>query len=376
MKEAAPLRVNVAQLVPNCVVIEDVLGKSGRPLIQKNTVLTEQHLLILDKFLVEDVAVSNKLADGTVFKPKEIEARKPKEKLRKPIQQEPVVQDLTFTEHYQLVVEAFKEEFSKWERQSQIDLFRIRSMILPLFERVEAIGLNVFFLHHHARKNHYIYHHCVSLGLLSFYLAQRMGLTKKEAIQVGLSGLLSDAGLAKVNVPFKQKYQPLLHIEDDEIKKHPTLSYRLIESEKTLSQEQKLAILQHHERLDGSGFPLGVESDKVHLFARIIGLCDEYHASLCEAQFTEKPSLYHAIKRILDARFTKFDPKVVQAFIDTIAGFLMGAHVKLSNGQTAKIIFIDQNNLLYPMVQLVDQEQIIALEQERQLYIADVILEW
>lgn len=352
------------------------MGKSGRPIIPKNTVLSEHHILFLNKFLIKDVEVSSKLADGNIFKPIEVEEEVDIEHNEHDTINHQDVYDLSFKDHYLLVVQAFKEEFSKWERELTVDILTIRNMILPLYDRMDGMGLNLFYLHHHANRENYIFHHSVSVGLLSSYIAKRIGLTKRDAIQVGLAGVLSDSGLSKIDPMLVQKSIPILDTKDDALKRHPTFSYRLIESEATISQEIKLAVLQHHERLDGSGYPLGLTSEKIHLYSRIISVVDEYHALSCQQFFSGQPSPFNVIKRLIEDQFTKFDPKVVQAMIQSFTSLAIGINVTLSNHEIGKIMFIDDKKPLYPMVQLEESQHIISLDNERNLYITDLLLDW
>lgn len=100
--------------------------------------------------------------------------------------------------------------------------------------------------------------------------------------------------------------------ERDEIKKHPVYSYRLIESIRTITDAVKLAVLQHHERLDGSGYPLALKKEKIHKYARIIAVSDTYHAMTSERPYQKKQAPIDVINDLQKNELLKLDEKVIQ----------------------------------------------------------------
>src|SRR5699024_4779276 len=119
-------------------------------------------------------------------------------------------------------------------------------------------------------------HHGVSVAILSAYIDKKMGFSKDKCLQHGLSCFLCDISMAKIRPDIRFKTDVLNDAEYQEVKKHPIYSYRMIEQQPTVSHAAKLGILQHHERVDGSGYPLGLKKNKIHRFARIIAVCDIY----------------------------------------------------------------------------------------------------
>ncbi|MFD1040327.1 HD-GYP domain-containing protein [Virgibacillus byunsanensis] len=365
------MRVQPSQLVSGCVLLTDVMGKTHKPIVQKNTVLTEQHILLLQKFLIETVDVSGKLSDGKEFVPKMAEQEKNTKKT--------ATSELSssypdsFEEHYDQVVANYKKMFTSWQSNVAIDMPLARQLLIPLFERVDTTNSAVYTLHHYATKKDYFYHHCVSVGILSAYLAKKMGYKKGEWLQVGLAGFLCDSGMAKIDPSIVTKTSALNLTELEEIKKHPTYSYRLVEHIPTITKAVKLAVLQHHERRDGSGYPLGLAKRKIHMYARIIAVCDMYHAMTCERLYKEKLSPFKVIEEIQKEQYSKLDPEVVQLFIESLSNFSIGTRVKLSNNKIAEIVFVESKQPTRPMVRLDGENEIITLKNESSLYINEIL---
>ena len=121
--------------------------------------------------------------------------------------------------------------------------------------------------------------------------------------QIGLAGVLADSGMSRLNPNWLIKGTELTIQEFKEMKKHPTYSYQLVENITALTKAAKLAILQHHERLDGSGYPLGVKADKIHPYAKIIAIVDTYHAMTSERAYKPKKSPFKVMEEMLRVKY-------------------------------------------------------------------------
>lgn len=365
------MRVHPSQLVPGCILLKDVMGKTKSPIVNKNSVLNETHIMFLQKFLIPDVDVSGKLADGTPYKPKETVQKETNKILHNEKQKE----KSTLETIYSQAVTAYQQMFAKWRQHAGIDMPQIRNFMLPLFERLDEFGPSVFTLHHDATKESYIYHHSVSVGILSAYLAKNLGFAKGDMIQAGLAGLLSDCGLARLT-PYTLTKERFFNIEENEaFKQHPIHSYRLVEHIPTMSQAAKLAVLQHHERQSGMGYPLGLTNKKIEMYASIIAVCDTYHAITCDRPHEQHKSPFEAIDDIRKKQFSEFEPKVAAAFTNQFLKSINGARVQLSTAQTGKIVFVDKNNPTCPVVELDETEEVISIKDDESITIMDLVHE-
>lgn len=363
--------VKTSQLIPNCVLRSHALGKTERPIIPKNTILSEEHISVLKSFLIEHVKVSPQLVNGKPFNPQQIDAPETSREKQKSV---PTVNEQqSFIDHYQTVIECYKRIFARWQSGFAINMPELRQLLLPLYERIDEIGTEIYSIHQYASKEDYFYHHSVSVGLLSAYLAQRMNYPFGDQLQIGLAGFLSDSGMSKLEPGIFLQDRKLTGSEEQEMKKHPTYSYRLVENIPTMKQSAKLAILQHHERLDRSGYPLGLKKEKIHTYARIIAVCDIYHAMTCERAYQRSQSPFKVVEELQTQRFTQLDPFVVQTFIEGLANFSIGSKVRLSTEEVGEIVFVQPKNPTRPIIRL-DHENFIVLEKEPEIYIKEVII--
>ncbi|WP_289891358.1 HD-GYP domain-containing protein [Virgibacillus pantothenticus] len=349
------------ELSPGCVLLRDVKGKSQRPLIPKNTVITEEHITVLHKFLIETVDVSPKKASGEAWR----NDNKKTEQSAQPA--------TSFERHYHYIVHQYKKMFVKWQNGAGVDITEVRALFLPILEKMEEVNKFVFKLHQYAKKEDYLYHHHIGMAILAAYVAYKSGYPKGEWLQIGLGALLSDCGMARISPEIIHNKSTLSEAEMEEIKKHPTYSYRLTKNLPILKSEIKQAIIQHHERLDGSGYPLGLTEGKINRYARIIAVCDTYHAMTSERWYQQKQSPFQVIEVLQKEQFSKLDPETIQSFIQIMTHFSIGTRVRLSNQKLAEIVFTDHHKPTRPMVRLDENKQIIALDNHPQLFIEELL---
>src|SRR5690625_6128314 len=100
--------------------------------------------------------------------------------------------------------------------------------------------------------------------------------------------------MARINHRLLKHPGLLSHSDFEEIKKHPTFTYRFIEHNLALTQEAKLGVLQHHERIDVKGYQLGISGEKINTYAKIIAIDETYHRITSERYHQEKQPIFIA----------------------------------------------------------------------------------
>ncbi len=362
------LLVHPNQLVPNCIVKTDVYGQNNRPIVLKGTIVTDMHMKVLNSFLVTQVEVSSKLANGQSFQPDQDFADKTQQS--KAEHDQPSLP--TFLDQYHQVVKDYQQMFKQWQNGAVIDMHQVRQMILPLLERVDHNHADILLIANQSTKQSYFYHHSVSMSLLTAILAKRLGFDK-EWIQISIAALLADSGMAKLNKAHFEKNGKLLNHDYQEIKKHPTYSYRYLEKIPTLAKAVKLAVLQHHERIDSQGYPLGVPGDKVHPYAKIIAIADAYHAMTADRYYQDKCLFFSVISTMKKQVNHQFDRRYLNVFITSLEDALLGEKVYLSDGTIGTLVALEYEDLPETMIQLTETNQIISIGENDQLMINHLI---
>lgn len=362
------MKVHTSQLIEGCILSEDVFSLTNSPIVPRRTILSAKTIEIIKAFLIKEVKVEPILVTGERFKPSG-------DILEEAVEKEEAKQEKEqgLVEVYLKAVQSYKKIFNGWMSGIPVDMPAVRSIIVPVIEKALEDPKEILSLHHYCTADEYLYHHAVAVAAFSAMLAKRLNFSMGDCIQIGIAGALSDCGMAKIPSRIINKKGYLTKEEFDEVKRHPIYSLFLLKDIKLLKEDVKRAVFQHHERIDGSGYPKGVRADSIYPYERIISVADVYHAMTSERIYRSKQSPFKVLESILQDQFGKFDMKVIQALTRLIANFSSGTKVRLSNNEVGEIVFVEQKAPTRPMVRLEQSGEIIQLINQRGLHIEEII---
>jgi len=196
--------------------------------------------------------------------------------------------------------------------------------------------------------------HALNVCIMSSIIGREMGLTPDELHTLGLGALFHDMG--KRMLPMKVKFHSTgITMEPDtaSIKMHPEKGRELLAKLKNFPAASLDIIAQHHERLDGSGYPHGLTEDHISLLAQIVMVADEYD-ELCNAADFEKSLTPHEalaqLYRHIDTNRNKFSKDVILTLIRSMTVFPPGTLVELSDGTIGQVISINLQNPTRPLL--------------------------
>ncbi len=181
----------------------------------------------------------------------------------------------------------------------------------------------------------YTYYHSVNVSVLSIVVGAAEGLGKSKLYELGLGALLHDIGKVFVPKEILNKSGKLTPEEFEEIKKHSLMGNWYLREKWQVPIESNVAVLSHHEKYDGSGYPYGLKSDRISRFGKIVAVADVYDALTSDRPYRPALSPSEAMEYVMGGSGTLFDPKVVEVFAKKIVPYPVGTCVTLSNGLTA-----------------------------------------
>ena len=203
------------------------------------------------------------------------------------------------------------------------------------------------------------YNHTLSVVVLALALGAELGVPKNGLMDLALAALLHDIGDTKIDPAILSKPGPLIEAEYETVKTHTTLGYEIVSDITEVSDFVKTAILHHHERFDGTGYPEKLSGKDIPLFARIIAVADVYSALTSKRPYREAYSVAEAIEYIMGNADRQFDGDVVTAFLSVISPYPVGSCVKLSSGEKAVVADQNSSNPLRPKVFLMDNPTVM-----------------
>lgn len=331
------MRTHVLQLVVGDTLMSDTYNAAGLNLLSAGTSLSGGDIHLLNMHNVDYVDIFPRSADGAnPHETADIEASP--------------AQSLGF----QSAIDGFKDLFDKAGSGELIDNEAIEASFNPLIDSCRDEKDVVSLLLSLNSPDDYTYQHSVQVGMLSYYIAKWMEKSEKEALYIGKAGYLHDIGKSRIDPNILQKPGKLTKDEYDEIKKHTIYGFEIIRDS---LQEQAIALaaLQHHERINGTGYPLRKINKDIHSYARIVAVADVYSAMINNRVYQEKRDLLYVLKELHRMSFGELDPQITQVFIRHMIPNFIGKKVSLSDGRTGKIIMTNPSDFFRPLVKIEDE---------------------
>lgn len=163
--------------------------------------------------------------------------------------------------------------------------------------------------------DYYTHTHSVHVKIYSICLGKRLGLDKKALEELGTAALLHDLGKSKISKQILNKKEKLTNEEFLQIKKHPLFGYEIAKKLNINNKNILLGIRSHHEKIDGTGYPDGLKGNEIHLFAKIISICDIFDALSSKRSYKNPLSAFDTLLRMKKEMSNLIDIKILNEFI-------------------------------------------------------------
>ena len=224
-----------------------------------------------------------------------------------------------------------------------------------------------------------IYEHSMQVCTIAALIALKLGMTEKQVYDISVSSLIHDVGLRYLVVRYEDQDIHLLPTkEQEEYRKHPIYGYTAIKNETWLSEKAKEIVLNHHEKKDGSGFPLG--TNRISRMTQIVGVCDEFDELICGIG-KARVRVHEALNNIRNYSGIWYDADIVEAFLQLIAVYPVGSKVKTNKGELGIVMKQNQHFPERPVIRITNDqfgqpiqgEKIINLIKDTTVVIQEVI---
>ncbi|MDY0306206.1 MAG: HD-GYP domain-containing protein [Desulfovibrio aminophilus] len=203
------------------------------------------------------------------------------------------------------------------------------------------------------RFDEYTYTHCINVSVLAVILGRHLRLSKKALRMLGVAGLFHDVGKAKIPEDILNKPGQLSDKEFKVMQGHSLEGYRIMVGQKGLHPEILKAILQHHERYDGRGYPQGLKGPDIGKFSRIVSVVDVYDALTSKRVYKDALAPTRALGMMYQWRLSDFYPNSVEHFIKCMGVYPVGSFVRLSDGSFGIICDDNPAYLLRPKIKVI-----------------------
>lgn len=337
-------RVSTRSLMPGMIAAEDVFSFSNSLILAKGTVLTDKAITKLEVYSIFNLRVEDEWA--------EIPSDESEEDISysERLKQTPEFQH--FAEDFHKETETFKNTINgAMDDIANLDVDQLIQSSLALLSS-DGNHVNVFDMLHNMRElDDSTYVHCMNVGLICNVFAHWLRMDEEDVKTATLCGLLHDIGKLKMPEDILKKPSKLTSKEYKIIQTHPKEGFNLLQTS-PVNEHVKNAALMHHERCDGSGYPLQLSSAQIDPFAKMVAIADVYDAMTSARVYRGPLCPFKVIESFEQEGFQKYDAQYILTFLSNIVNTYLLHRVRLSDGQEGDIVFINPDKLSKPTVKV------------------------
>ncbi|WP_025334164.1 HD-GYP domain-containing protein [Paenibacillus sabinae] len=209
-------------------------------------------------------------------------------------------------------------------------------------------------LHDMHTTDNYLYVHSLNVCLYTLVLGIAHGYSSSELKVLGLGSLLHDIGKTQIPIKIVQKPGMLSDEEFRHMRAHTEIGFKILKDEPNIPLLAAHCAYQHHERINGSGYPRGIRGPEIHEYAKWIGVADSYDAMTSNRIYKKAMLPHQAVEALYVGSGTLYEQNQLEIFRDRVAIYPIGLNVKLSTGETGVVVSIDPSLPHRPVVRVIE----------------------
>lgn len=382
--------IETKELLPGMVTAAPVFTKTGQQILEEHVTLDKKLIARLDFYSIPSVEILEK--DAAVPEPEKT-APATQEEAPAVEEKEPAIDRAKFAaagraSNFQKIQRSDRfRDFQVSYSRSVLDLSKaLDGMIVKSFPTSKELlstslqvlnehrmtTIELFDMLHNMRQNDdSVYAHSLNVAFIARILGKWMKLEKDEIEELTLAGLLHDVGKLMIPKPILNKPGKLTDQEFEIVRMHPQFGYDLLKDQ-NYPKRILDAVLNHHERCDGSGYPNKLSGDSIDDFTLVIATADVYDAMTAARSYRAPLSPFAVIENFENEGLQKYRPHVIMTFLERIANTYQNNRVLLSNGTQGTIVLLNSNRLSRPILKL-DNEEFLDLSMNSSLSIVSLL---
>lgn len=265
----------------------------------------------------------------------------------------PVEQEIsTIYPTYEKTQQVTREFFNAMAEGQLVDLNKVDETLNEMVDSIERNSDALLWLARLKQTDDYSYNHALNVSIMLMALANFMALPKKQIKDLGLAGLLQDIGKVKIPKDLLQKREKISAEEYEIFKKHVDYALALLEVTSSISSTTMIAVSQHHERIDGSGYPFQLKGKQISLPGQMAGLVDTYCALTSNKAYAKGVYNQSALEKIHALRDSKFDGHLIDQLVQFLGMYPVSSLVELNSGEVGVVIQQNSVRRLLPKVMI------------------------
>ncbi|WP_425060224.1 hypothetical protein SCACP_08970 [Sporomusa carbonis] len=328
-------RITLDEIQPGMYLSRPLIAADGTVLLHEGIEMKERYIRYLRNIGITSLFVGEPKTEDA------IEAR----------------EDFYDPKYRQEAVDAAREVVNHFRVGKGINLSRVKHLVSDLINKLGQNPENMIHLLDIRRKEDYMFSHAINTCILSVMTGLSMGYDSNQLDELGLAALLHDVGKIKFSRHLALQFPNYLtRNEREEYRRHSFYSLEILRENHNLSVNVVNACFQHHERWNGSGYPMGLKGDAISEYAQIIGIADVYDRLIAGVPYRLPTPVYYAVAILNKAAGEYFNPAIVDKFNQNVAIYPMGKIVRLNNRQSGLILGVGIHNKTTPIVRIISSQ--------------------
>lgn len=253
---------------------------------------------------------------------------------------------------YQQALDVVKGALDKAAKGEMLKVGEVRGVVEKIVNRIISGTGELTSFTTKSTIDNYLYAHLVNVCIFSIELGRELGYDRSKLNDLGVAALLHDVGMFKVMDIVRQP-RKLKAEEYGEIKKHPLYGAEILKKAmRDFSPIAINAVQQQHERMNGRGYPRGLKDGEINEYAQIVAIVDVYEAMTHERPYRKRMLPHDVLKEILISK-DLFNLRLFKILLSKVSVYPVGSWVELNTGEIGRVVKIDSNAPLRPMVNVV-----------------------
>lgn len=271
---------------------------------------------------------------------------------RETLLEEAGIADNLSMEVRQMATRKVKEIFEACRYLTKLDLSATAELAANLINRAQSLQITAFKMRDLRNHDEYTYFHSINTCVLATTLFQDYVRDEDELLELGIGMLLHDIGKSKIDLGILNKPGRLTEEEYSVMMRHVIYGYNLVKDTPDLSDMAKQVVLNHHERLNGTGYTRGLTESQLSVWDMVGSVCDVFDAVTTNRVYRPKMDIHRAVSILIRGAGPQFHTRIVNHFLKGIGRFPVGTFVRLSNGETGVVTRVHSDAIALPVIKI------------------------
>jgi len=323
-------QIILSELLPGMILARSIINSKGQVLLVSGTILTDEYIRKLHLLKIDTLFISDGKYDDII------------------------IPEYLSLETQQRALSILSSTMDRIERDGTFSVNEIFSVASDIVEELVSLPNVTIHLTGIATHDNYTLAHSLNCSIYAALLARFCGFTTSQLKVITCGALLHDMGKTEIDKDILNKPESLTEDEFNIIKDHPVRGFNLL-TKKRLEISSLVAHMawQHHEKVDGSGYPRGLQGEEILSYARLLAIIDVYEAITGHRPYRQAMSPEDAYDTILAGLGKAFDREFGQVFLSKIAFYGPGTEVTLNTGWKAVIVSLPPDSPQRPIIRLI-----------------------